>query len=133
MSSQAKVLTLCQLGLLRPITSDYLIDETERILSEKSPRLLPTFERLQTRINWEFVPEPDDDEVSKWKTLVPENDAPISAAAVLAKVKRLVTLDVKDFIRMPQVAEKSGLMIVTPRDLLVEIRAVLAQGFSKNR
>jgi|GEM_PF-6969361 len=56
MSSQAKVLTLCQLGLLRPITSDYLIDETERILSEKSPRLLPTFERLQTRINWEFVP-----------------------------------------------------------------------------
>jgi len=34
---------------------------------------------------------------------------------------------------MPQVAEKSGLMIVTPRDLLVEIRAVLAQGFSKNR
>lgn len=71
--------------------------------------------------------------MSKWKTLVPENDAPILAAAVLAKVKRLVTLDVKDFIRMPQVAEKSGLMIVTPRDLLVEIRAVLAQGFSKNR
>ncbi|MDX1992344.1 MAG: PIN domain-containing protein [bacterium] len=124
------LLILCELGLLRPVTSPYLVAEIERILGQKAPSALLAFERLQIFINWEFSEDASPEQVREWEQIIEPNDAPILALGVSAKVQRLVTLDVKDFLKSPEVTAQSGLKIVTPRQVMVEIRQVLAHGFA---
>lgn len=66
-----------------------------------------------------------------WLDLVPPKDLPVLTAAILSPANTLVTLDRKHFIDDPTVAEKSGLTIVTPGDVLKRVRAALAEAFRK--
>ena len=59
------------------------------------------------------------------------HDAPILAVAVAARPERFVTLDVKHWIEPPHVAQRSGLVIRTPGQVMQEIRRYLAEGFER--
>lgn len=49
-------------------------------------------------------------------------DAPVVAAAVAANVDYLVTWDRKHLINPPEVAERSGLKVLTPGELMDSLR-----------
>ena len=59
------------------------------------------------------------------------NDAPILAAAINAAPDRLVTLNTQHFIDDLEVAKKSGLVIQTPGQFMIEIRGFLTRGYEK--
>lgn len=58
--------------------------------------------------------------------IVAAKDAPILAAAIAARPRRLVTLDTHDFDR-PEVYQNVPFPVLTPGELLIEIRAALVQ------
>jgi hypothetical protein len=74
---------------------------------------------------------PSQDAIEALTKVIPLKDAPILAAAVIAAPARLVTLDSKHFIDPPEVAAVSGLTIVTPGDMLREIRNALGSSIRK--
>lgn len=123
------ILVLGELGLLRLIVTPYVLAETERNLMKKLPEALGRYRQLQNEINWEVTANPSRESVEYWAAFIRRKDAPVLAAAVAAKPSRLITLDVNDFLRSLEVSQQSGLRIVTPGDLLREIRAILGQGF----
>ena len=125
------LLTLAEIGIIRVIVSPFAVNETERNLRWKLPDALPYFRKIQEAINWESVADPAQADVHVWASLVPLKDAPIIAAAVIAKPHRLVTLDVKHLIEPTEVAERSGLAIRTPAQVLTEIRQYIAEGFAR--
>jgi hypothetical protein len=51
------------------------------------------------------------------------------AAAIAAAPLRFVTLDTKHFLQ-PQVTQQTTLKITSPGDLLRDVRAAIARGFS---
>lgn len=54
--------------------------------------------------------------------MIHPKDAPLLAAAMLAEVDYLVTLNTHHFLDDPEVAYKSGLRIGTPGDFLAWLR-----------
>jgi predicted nucleic acid-binding protein len=58
--------------------------------------------------------------------IIEAKDAPILAAALLAKVDRLLTLNTKDFTK--EVARQTAITIQTPSEFIQEIREVITQG-----
>ncbi|MCC6616791.1 MAG: PIN domain-containing protein [Anaerolineae bacterium] len=123
------LLTLCEMGLLRPVVCPYVINETERNLANKLLRAMPDYQQLKAKIDWEIVADPDSEAVASWLDVITPKDAPVLAAAVAANPHRLVTLDAQHFIKAANVAPRSGLAICTPGELIREIRKLLAQGF----
>jgi predicted nucleic acid-binding protein len=117
------VLQMAEIGLYRLVVSRQVLAETERNLREKLPRALPNFATQMSRLTLEIVPDPPPTETAKWVGIIEAKDAPILAAAVLAKVDRFLTLNTKDFT--PEVAAQSGLLIQTPGELIVNIRAIV--------
>lgn len=66
-------------------------------------------------------------EIGLFQLVISEQvDAPILAAAVLAKVDCLLSLNTKDFT--PNVAEQSGLRIQTPAQFVTAIREIVDRG-----
>lgn len=95
-------------------------------LSNKLPAALPVFTELLTQMNLEILPDPPLSESERWNTIIEAKDAPILAAAISAKVDRLLSLNTKDFT--PEVGIKSGLTIQTPAQFIQEIRELVAEG-----
>lgn len=124
------LLILAEIGLIRPVVCEYIFTEVERNVANKVPKFLPTFHRLMRELAWEVVENPSREDVVRWLDVILEKDAPVLAAAVNAAPHRLVTLDTRHFIDPPQVAQRSGLVICKPGDVLQEIRTLLAQGFT---
>lgn len=122
------LLTLAELGLITLITCPYVQEETRRNLALKLPDALPYFDNLHDSIPWEQVDDPPQEAVETWMQIIREKDAPVLAAAVSAAPNRFVTLDKADFLDAPAVAERSGINICTPGELMREIRHILAEG-----
>lgn len=123
------ILLLGELGFIRLVIIPYILNEAERNFQKKLPAALPDYQRVKTQINWDIQPNPSAILFSQWEDVIPQKDIPVLAAAVSAQPHRLVTLDTKHFIDNPDVASKSGVKILTPGDLIREIRALLAEGF----
>ena len=71
----------------------------------------------------QIVPDPSDEEIRANLYLIDDpDDVPILLAAMIAKVDYLATHDHKHFLDDPKVAERSGLKIGTPGDVLAWIR-----------
>ncbi|MCX7593516.1 MAG: PIN domain-containing protein [Fischerella sp.] len=87
MASRA-VLTMAEIGLFQLIVCEQVLEECQRNLSKKLPAALPIFTQLLTAINPEIQPNPPLAESTGWTTVIEAKDAPILAAAVLAKVDR---------------------------------------------
>lgn len=124
-ASRALVI-LAELGLLRPIVCPQVFAEVERNLQAKAPAALPYFQRLRQALDWEMVADPTPGQVQSCMHVIAAKDAPILAAAIAARPRRLITLDAHDFNR-PEVHQQVPFPIQTPGELMIEIRAALIQ------
>ncbi|NWF59640.1 MAG: PIN domain-containing protein [Fischerella sp.] len=120
------VLTMAEIGLFQLVVSEQVLEECQRNLSKKLPAALPIFTQLLAAINPKIQPNPPLAESTGWTALIEAKDAPILAAAVLAKVDRLLSLNTKDFT--PEVAAQSGIIIQTPAEFVREIREIVERG-----
>lgn len=109
-------------GNLKTVVSRHVLEEAERNLSQKAPEALPAFRELLTLIAVEVAEKPTLEKLKRAATYINLKDAPIVAAAAKAKVDYLVTWDRKHFIADPKVAEKSGLVILTPDKLMAIVK-----------
>ena len=112
-------------GNLEIVVSRHVLEEAERNLAQKAPGALPAFRELLALIAAEVAEKPALEELKRAATYINLKDAPIVAAAAKARVDYLVTWDRKHFIDDPRVAEKSGLMILTPDKLMAIVKGVL--------
>jgi predicted nucleic acid-binding protein len=117
------VLQLAEVGLFRWVASRQVLDEAERNVRKKLPRALPNLAALLAQLPFEIVADPADADCLRWVDVIELKDTPILAAAVLAKVDRMVTLNTKDFT--PEVAQASGLSIQTPSALIQDLRRLV--------
>ena len=108
-------------GNVSPVISELVIQETERNLTDKAPEALPAFHQFLDAVSFEFV-RPTKQQVLQAAAYIALKDAPIVAAAKRAQVDYLVSLDRRHLVGLPEVAQKSGLNIVLPKQLLEEIR-----------
>jgi len=120
------VLVMAEIGLFKLILSQQVLDECERNLRLKLPRALPFLVELLANVDPEIVPDPPAEQVAYWETMIAPKDAPILAAAHLARVDRFLTLDRHDFTS--DVATESDIDIMTPGEFVEEIRALINQG-----
>ena len=120
------VLLMAEIGLFKLVVSRQIIDEAERNIRKKLPRALPNFAEQMTNLNLEIVDDPNSVDAAKWESIIEAKDAPIIAAAVLAKVDRILSLNSKDFTQ--EVAEKCGIPIQLPGQFIQEIRTIIDLG-----
>ncbi len=73
--------------------------------------------------------DPSPEQVLAYIGIIAAKDAPILAAAAAAQPHRLVTLDVRDFMR-PEVQQAVPFRIQTPGELIAEIRQTLILGLT---
>lgn len=117
---------LLQLGETEDIVliiSEVVISETKRSIARKSPDNLDDVQKEIKKSGIKIVPDPSDEEIQANLYLMDDpNDVPILLAAMTAKVDYLATHDHKHFLDNPKVAERSGLKIGTPGDVIAWIR-----------
>ena len=104
------------------VLSEHVLEEARRNLAQKAPEALTAFRELLTAIKPQMARKPTSKELKQAAAYIHLKDAPVVAAAVKAKVDCLVTWDRKHFIDDPKVAEESGLMIITPDQLMAIVR-----------
>ena len=104
------------------VISGDAITETRRNISLKAPELEPLLDRLLVALDFEVISDPGREAVREAEAYVAQKDAFIVAAAKKADVDYVATFDRRHLIDPPEVAEKSGLRIATPGDILEEIR-----------
>jgi predicted nucleic acid-binding protein len=108
-------------GTLQVVSSKLVVEETERNLTSKAPVALPAFQQFLDVVPFEFV-RPTKRQVLQAARYTTLKDAPIVAAAKRAGVDYLVSLDRRHLVGVPEVAQRSGLKIVLPEELLEELR-----------
>jgi predicted nucleic acid-binding protein len=117
------LMLLSEQGKLDLFISEHVIEECERSLARKAPEALPAFRNAIKDIEPKIVTALTSEEVRACLYMISDpTDAPILAAAIKAKVDFLVTHNRRHFLNDPKVAEKSGLQIGTPGDVLAWIR-----------
>lgn len=99
------------------LISDSVVDEARRNLTKKAPPTLPIFDALLTALELERV-EPTREEILAAADYTVSKDAAVVAAALNGNARYLVTFDRRHLINPEQVAERSGLIILTPGELL---------------
>jgi len=103
------------------VTSQLVLEEARRNLQAKAPEVLSDLDRLCEAVGFEIVRPTKRDIKVAMQYIVPK-DAPIVAAAKRAQVDFLVSLDRRHLVGQPDIAQRSGLKIVLPDELLEEIR-----------
>jgi predicted nucleic acid-binding protein len=122
------VLLLAEIGLFQAVVSEQVLAECQRNLTKKLPSAMPAYSELLLRLNLEVLANPSSQEYDQWQTIIEAKDAPILAAALLAKVDRLLSLNTKDFNQ--DVATQVKLTIQTPAEFIQTLRAILEKGLS---
>ena len=120
------VLILADLGFFQLVISPLVLEESRRNIAKKLPTFMPVFTDLIATIQPQVVVNPSVEECQRWITIIEAKDAPIIAAAISAKVNRLLTLNTKDFT--PEVAARTGLIIQTPGEFIQDIRGIITEG-----
>ena len=125
------LLELAEYGLVTITISEQVIAETERALARKAPAALPAYRQALRTIGLTVQRDPSPDDVLSCRDMIAHQaDVPILAAARLARVDYLVTLNRRHFVDDPAVAVRSGLRIGTPGDALAWLRE---RGFIPSR
>ncbi|MBE2268134.1 MAG: putative toxin-antitoxin system toxin component, PIN family [Anaerolinea sp.] len=115
------LLVLAVQNRVQAVVSSDVLTEVERNITRKAPDKLESYRLLLKLINAELVADPSLEAVREVESYVVQKDAPIVAAAQQAQVDYLVTYDRKHLIDPVEVAQKSGLRIVTPETVVEEI------------
>jgi len=103
--------------------SEMVIIESERAITLKSPRNIPVLRNAIVSSNLTIVRDPSSKEIEANLYLINDpTDVPILLAAIKGKVDYLATHNRKHFLDDPKVAERSGLRIGTPSDVLAWLR-----------
>lgn len=110
------ILAACFAGKIKPVISLQVVDEAERIIPLKFPDLDTGWSAFLV-IEPEMTKRPTMAQVRRAYVLIQTNDAPILAAAILAKPEALVTWNTKDFMK-PAVMEAVRFPIFTPGEFL---------------
>jgi hypothetical protein len=84
------------------------------------------FQQFQQQGRWKVIENPSESDIMYWAKIIRVKDVPILATAHQVRPFCLVTLDVRDFLANPAVMQ-SGLSIIPPSDLMMQIRATLNQ------
>lgn len=108
-------------GKITLVTSKLVYAETEENLADKAPKALSAFHQFLDTIPFEIV-RPTKRQVLQAAQYTALKDAPIVAAAKRAQVDYLVSLDRRHLVGVPGVAQRSGLQIVLPSELLEEVQ-----------
>lgn len=114
------VLAYCSTGEIIPLISTQVIEEAERNIAKKFPRLTLRWQSFLL-IPPHVVKNPTMQQVRKARVFLPTSDAPILAAAIAAKPDCLVTWNTRDFLRQSVVANVS-FSILTPGEFLAKFR-----------
>jgi predicted nucleic acid-binding protein len=108
-------------GEVKIVLSPHVLQETEGSLIRKAPQVVPALHELLALVAPEEVARPSLEEVEHAAAYTNLADAPVVAAAAKAAVDYLVTWDRKHFLDDPEVARRSGLVILTPDELMVRL------------
>jgi len=103
------------------VLSRLLLEETIRNLAESAPNSLPFLEFVLESVPYEIV-RPSKRQVLEAAEYTAFKDAPIVAAAKMAKVELLVTLDKKHLLGRSDLARQVGADIVTPKEAVGRLR-----------
>jgi hypothetical protein len=92
-------------------------------LARKVPHALPDFRQAIKDAQPKIIKNPTPNQIKDHLYLISDpDDVPILLAAMLAKVDYLATHNRKHFLVDPKVAERAGIRIGTPGDVLSWIR-----------
>lgn len=120
---------LLQLGETEDITltiSEVVFNETIRSIARKYPDNLQDVQKEIQTSKIQILPDPTYEEIQASLYLMDDpDDVPILLTAIKARVDYLATHDHKHFLNDPLVAERSGVRIGTPGDVLAWIRETL--------
>lgn len=121
---------LLQLGETEDVSltiSELVFNETTRSIGRKSPENLENVGKEIEKARIVILQDPSYEEIQANLYLMDDpDDVPILLAAVKARVDYLATHDHKHFLNDPNVAERAGLKIGTPGDVLAWIRENLS-------
>ncbi len=123
-SGAARVLlVMSENGQIETFISEQVIAESERSIARKVPHALPELRETLKDSKLKVIHNPTPSEIKKNVSLIADpDDVPILLAAMKAHVDYLATHNRKHFLDDPKVAEKSGIKIGTPGDVLAWIR-----------
>ena len=124
------VILLAEIGLIKAVISNQVVEECERNLAKKLPQSLGVFRSIVSTINPEILSDPELSEVSSLMDIIEPKDVPILGAALQGEGSCLLTLNTKDFT--PNVADRVGLKIQTPGQFIQEVRGLLVNNFSSS-
>lgn len=123
------LLLLAEAELITITVSEQVVTETEHAVARKVLDALPYYREALRSTGLRIVPDPSPEEVEAHQDIIGHQaDVPIVAAAMKADVDYLATFNRRHFIDDPEVAEKSGLRIDTPGEVLAWVRGQLAEG-----
>jgi len=108
-------------GEVEIVISQIVIEETRRNLAASAPESLPFMEFVLASTPHTIV-KPTRAEVLGAMEFTALKDAPIAAAAKVANVDMLVTLDKKHLLGKPELEEFVGAAIVTPGEAVKRIK-----------
>lgn len=120
--SARDLILLAAKGQVALVLSEDVIEEAYRNLTRKAPEKAAVLLQLIDLLEPEMV-QPSQEEVRGAQEYVVAKDAPIVAAAIASEVDFLVTYDRRDLLDPPQVAQHSGLAIVTPDIVVNQLRS----------
>lgn len=108
-------------GKLKMVISQQVLEEVVRTIKQKLPQVLPAFQKLLLNAPPMIVKNPSSKEIMEWSKVINYEDAGILASASAVQPDYLITGD-QHFFESPQIAEKSGLRIVTPAQFVKEMK-----------
>jgi predicted nucleic acid-binding protein len=116
------LLQLCELGLIKGLTCNQVIEECQRNIRHKLPQAEGTFNKIVEH-SLEVFADPNPQEIGKYMSMAHSKDVRILAAAIEAKASYLVTFNTGHFSPDP-IFE---LIVSKPGELLQKIRLTLSQ------
>ena len=129
LSSTGAAHTLLMLGEDETIfltVSEWVVRESEEALHRKSPKSIKALRSSLLISKIQIVVDPSAEEIRANLYLIEDrDDVPVLFAAVKAGVDYLATHDHKHFLDDPKVAERAGIKIGTPGDVLAWLRDML--------
>lgn len=109
-------------GEIRLVASELVLEEARRNLRTKAPRAAAALEIFLAAVEFEIV-RPTTADVRLAMQYTVAKDAPIVAAAIVAEVDCLLSLDRRHLVGAKSVAKRSGLRVTLPSEYLAELRS----------
>jgi predicted nucleic acid-binding protein len=116
--ASAKILVLCETGILEGVITNEVKDEILKVVRKKFPEAGECVKELIGKCCKIVKAKPKKSFKNPEKWIADPDDVKILLGAKSAKADYTITLDLKHFIRDPNVSKRSGLEITTPAEFL---------------